>query len=94
MEALTAEAITAEAMTSIQARYQAGPVKKRAVTWGVRRDAFQAQLCGRFVSLRTPWSLLRRTAGGVPDAFSACADANGRTRRPLEIPLLLLGPII
>jgi hypothetical protein len=57
VKALTAEAMAAEAMTSIQARYQAGLVEKRAVTWGVRRDAFQAQIYARFASLRTPRSL-------------------------------------
>jgi hypothetical protein len=48
VEALTAEAMAAEAMPLIQAHCQAGPREKRAVIFSVRRDAFQAKYAPSF----------------------------------------------
>lgn len=79
-KAATTEAMAAEAMPTIQARYQAGPVEKRAVTWGVRAasaDASEAQICAAFALLRTARSLCVVPLEHVPDAFSARAEANG-----------------
>jgi hypothetical protein len=88
-----AEALIAEAMPSIQARCQACPVEKQAVTWcvrrSVRRDAFQAQIYAGFPSLRTARSRCVAPLEVVPDAFSAPADANGHSTycvAPFEMP--------
>jgi hypothetical protein len=45
----------------------------------VRRDANLMQFWAMFASLRTTPVTLCRIAGGVPDAFTARADANGRS---------------
>jgi hypothetical protein len=94
--------MNAEAMRLIQAfgSLPGGPDGKASGHLGrprsVRRDASRVQICATFASVRTARLLCVAPLDMVPGAFSARADANGRSSSACVAPLEMksLGPAV